>query len=162
MLSSTFPSFPVPSPKLSPHTLILPNPCLICMNSILAIILSVIYMSRDSKLFWNLYFLNKDRPPPSVQTNTRWGSVTFTISFTYPGSGRSPEVGNGNPLQYSYQDSAMGRGTWWATVGGFAKSRTQLSMQAHKVKLSPDFSSHLLNPLLSDPQISEGHQGSVF
>ena len=54
-------------------------------------------MPRDWKLFWNLYFLSKDRPPPSVGTTL----ITFTISFTYPGSGRSPGVGNGNPLQYS-------------------------------------------------------------
>ena len=77
-------------------------------------------MPRDSKLFWNLYFLNKDRPPPSVGTTL----ITFTIGFTYPGSGRSSGVGNGNPLQYSYLDSSMGRGAWWATVHGVAKSRT--------------------------------------
>ena len=35
--------------------------------------------------------------------------------------------GNGNPLQYSCLGNPMDRGTWWATVHGFAKSRTQLS-----------------------------------
>ena len=29
-----------------------------------------------------------------------------------PGSGRSPEVGNGNPLQYSSLENAMDRGAW--------------------------------------------------
>ena len=29
-----------------------------------------------------------------------------------PGSGRSPEVGNGNPLQYSSLESSMDRGAW--------------------------------------------------
>jgi len=38
-----------------------------------------------------------------------------------PGSGRSPAKGNGNPLQYSCLGNPMGRGTWWATVHGFAK-----------------------------------------
>ena len=33
-----------------------------------------------------------------------------------PGSGRSPRVGNGNPLQYSYLGNPMDRGSWWATV----------------------------------------------
>ena len=33
-----------------------------------------------------------------------------------PGSGRSPEGGNGNPLQYSCQDNPMDRKAWWATV----------------------------------------------
>ena len=29
-----------------------------------------------------------------------------------PGSGRSPEVGNGNPLQYSSLENSMDRGAW--------------------------------------------------
>ena len=45
-----------------------------------------------------------------------------------PGSGRSPGVGNGNPLQYSCLENPMGRGAWWTTVHGVAKSQSQLSM----------------------------------
>ena len=37
---------------------------------------------------------------------------------------RSPGEGNGNPLQYSYLENSMDRGTWQATVHGVAKSRT--------------------------------------
>ena len=33
-----------------------------------------------------------------------------------PGSGRSPGVGNGNPIQYSCLENSMERGTWRATV----------------------------------------------
>ena len=33
-----------------------------------------------------------------------------------PGSGRPPEVGNGNPLQYFCLENSMDRGTWQATV----------------------------------------------
>ena len=33
-----------------------------------------------------------------------------------PGLGRSPEEGNGNPLQYSCLENSIDRGTWWATV----------------------------------------------
>ena len=33
-----------------------------------------------------------------------------------PGLGRSPGEGNGNPFQYSYLESPMDRGAWWATV----------------------------------------------
>ena len=29
-----------------------------------------------------------------------------------PGLGRSPEEGNGNPLQYSWLENPMDRGTW--------------------------------------------------
>ena len=43
------------------------------------------------------------------------------------GLGRSPGVGNGNPLQYSCLENSMDRGTWWATVHGVAKSRRRLS-----------------------------------
>ena len=35
--------------------------------------------------------------------------------------------GNGNPLQYSCSENSTGRGAWWATVHGVAKSGTQLS-----------------------------------
>ena len=38
--------------------------------------------------------------------------------------GRSTGEGNGNPLQYSYLESPMDRGAWWATVHRAAKSQT--------------------------------------
>ena len=44
-----------------------------------------------------------------------------------PGSGSSPEEGNGNPLQYSCLENSIDGGTWWATVHGVPKSRTRLS-----------------------------------
>ena len=44
-----------------------------------------------------------------------------------PGLGRSLGEGNGNPLQYSCLENPMGRGAWWATDQGVAKSRTRLS-----------------------------------
>ena len=49
-----------------------------------------------------------------------------------PGLERSPGVGNGNPLQYSYLESSMYRGgAWWATAHGVSRSRTQLSNGSH-------------------------------
>ena len=44
-----------------------------------------------------------------------------------PGVGRSPGVGNGNLLQYSFLENSMGKGNWWATVHGVTKNLTQLS-----------------------------------
>ena len=44
-----------------------------------------------------------------------------------PGSGKSPEGGDGNPLQYSCLGNLRDKGAWWATVHKIAKSRTQLS-----------------------------------
>ena len=41
-------------------------------------------------------------------------------------SGRSPEGGNDNPLQYSCLENSMDRGAWQATVHGVT-SQTQLS-----------------------------------
>ena len=38
-----------------------------------------------------------------------------------PGSGRSPEEGNGNPLQYSCLQNPIDRGAWWAIACGVAK-----------------------------------------
>ena len=38
-----------------------------------------------------------------------------------PWLGRSPEEGNGNPLQYSCLDNPMDRGAWRATVHGVTR-----------------------------------------
>ena len=43
------------------------------------------------------------------------------------GPGRSPGVGNGNSVQYSFLENSMDRGAWQATVHGIAKSETRLS-----------------------------------
>ena len=44
-----------------------------------------------------------------------------------PWSGRSPERGNGNPLQYSCLGNPRDRGARWATVHRVIKSQKQLS-----------------------------------
>ena len=44
-----------------------------------------------------------------------------------PGSGRSPDKGNGHPLQYSCLENSMDRRAWWATVHEVTKSWTRLS-----------------------------------
>ena len=44
------------------------------------------------------------------------------------GSGRSPGVGSGNPLQHSCLKNPMDRGTWQATVQRRAKSQTLLNI----------------------------------
>ena len=38
-----------------------------------------------------------------------------------PGSGRSPDEGNGNPFQYSCLENPMDRGAWRATLHGEAR-----------------------------------------
>ena len=44
-----------------------------------------------------------------------------------PGSGKSPEEGNGNPLQYSWLENPMDRGAWRVKILGVAKSWTHCS-----------------------------------
>ena len=41
-----------------------------------------------------------------------------------PALGRSPGGGHGNPFPYSCMETPKDRGTWLATVHGFAKSWT--------------------------------------
>ena len=43
-----------------------------------------------------------------------------------PGLGRSPEGGNGNPLQCSSLENPTDRGAWQAIVHGAAQSKAQL------------------------------------
>ena len=62
-------------------------------------------------------------PPADAQDAGDTGSIL--------GPGRSPEVGNDNPLQYSCLANPMHRGAWRATVYGVTKSRTGLSNGAY-------------------------------
>ena len=48
-------------------------------------------------------------------------------SGSIPGLGRSPAVGNGNPLQYSCLKNSMDRGAWRAAIQSVAKNWTWLS-----------------------------------
>ena len=48
-----------------------------------------------------------------------------------PGSGRSPEEGNGNPLQYSCLANPMDREAWWATVHSVVKSQDAAEATSH-------------------------------
>ena len=62
-------------------------------------------------------------PPANVGDTRDVGSV--------PGLGRSPEIGNGDPLQDSCLENPMDRGGWWATVHGVAKSQIRLKRLPH-------------------------------
>ena len=45
-------------------------------------------------------------------------------SSSIPELGRSPGMGNGNPLQYSCLENSMDRVHWWAIVHGATKNLT--------------------------------------
>ena len=55
-------------------------------------------------------------PPANAEDVRDAGSI--------PGSGRSPEEGNGNLIQYSCLENPMDRRALWATVHGVTKSQT--------------------------------------
>ena len=46
---------------------------------------------------------------------------------SFSGLGRSPEEGNGYPLQYSCLENPMDSGAWRTTVHGVAESKTRQS-----------------------------------
>ena len=54
------------------------------------------------------------------------------------GLGRSPEGGDGNPLQYSCLEKPMDRQVWWAIVHGIAKSDTTEQLtDTHAYSINP-------------------------
>ena len=58
------------------------------------------------------------KPPASA------GRVRGAASI--PGLGRAPGGGHGNPLQYSFLENPVDRGTRWAMVHTVTESQTQL------------------------------------
>ena len=77
-------------------------------------------------------------------------------SVQFPRSGRSPEEGHDNSLQYSYLENSMDRESWWATVHGVAKSWTPPSDYHNRfVKAFLPRSKHLLISWLQSPSCSD-------
>ena len=62
-------------------------------------------------------------PPPSAGDRGDTGSI--------PGSGRSPEGGQGNPLQYFHLENSMDRGSWWATVHESQSDMTEVTEHSY-------------------------------
>ena len=62
--------------------------------------------------------------PASVGATRDAGSV--------PGSGRSPEGGNGNPLQCSCLEDPADRRAWRAAVQGLRRVRNDLAAKQHE------------------------------
>ena len=54
-----------------------------------------------------------------IKTLNQVGIEPYMIS---PQLAWTPGIGNGNPLQYSYQENSMDRGAWWTTVHAVVKS----------------------------------------
>ena len=73
----------------------------------------------NCSLFWFLMGL-----PGGSENKASTGNVGYPGSI--PGWGRTLGEGNDNPLQCSFLENSMDRGTWWASVHGVAKSQTRL------------------------------------
>ena len=73
-----------------------------------------------------------------------------------------PGEGNGNPLQYSYLESPVNRGDWWAAVHWVTQSQTglkQLSMHAH---LGEGNGNPLQNSCLENPRDRGARWAAVY
>ena len=62
--------------------------------------------------------MSRGFPAGSVVKNPPANAGAAGDMGSNPGSERSPGGGNGNPLQYSWQDYSMYRGAWQAIVHG--------------------------------------------
>ena len=89
---------------------------------------------RDSRAWWAaVYGVAQSRTQLKRLSSSSSGSsgkgsaCNAGYLGSVPGLGSSPGEGNGCQLQYFCLENSMGRGAWWATVHGVAKSRTQLS-----------------------------------
>ena len=73
-------------------------------------------------MMYSAYKLNKqgDNIQPRG-SNGKDSACNVGDLSSIPGSGKSPEEGNGNPLQYSCLGNSMGGGAWQATVHGVPK-----------------------------------------
>ena len=78
----------------------------------------------------SIYLINNDIegfPGGAVVKNLPPNAGDTREAGSIPGLGRSPSVGNGNPLQYSCLENSKDRGAWRATVHRVTKSQTRLS-----------------------------------
>ena len=89
--------------------------------------------SVSSTLWASQVALVVKNPPANAGHSRDVGSV--------PGSEKSPEEGNGNPLQYSCLENLTDRGTWRATVHGVTKSSDTIAHTQHH-QLSMEKKSH--------------------
>ena len=77
-----------------------------------------------------LDIIHTDRQASQVPCSGEESPASARDTGLIPVLGRSPGIGNGNPLQYSCLKNPMDRGAWWATLHRITKSWTWLSLQS--------------------------------
>jgi hypothetical protein len=65
------------------------------------------------------------------------------------GSGRSPGVGNGNPLQYSCLRNPMKRGAWRATYSSWGHERVRYNLATKQQQLKQKDEDHPATGVIS-------------
>ena len=81
-----------------------------------------------------------DSPGGSVVTNLPANAGNATDTSSISGWGRSPGIGNGNPLQYSWLENSMDREAWWAIVHKVTKKELDTTEQLNTYTLTEDAS----------------------
>ena len=130
----------------------------------------------DAGRRYNLLIYNNNNYNHSVPTMYRTSQVAQVVknplanagdkrdAGSTPGSGRSPGVGNGNPLQNPSLENSMDRGAWQPTVHGVRKSWTWLSTHTRTRRFRQWFCLNLMTTLKSSyysPRVSwVGNWGS--
>ena len=106
--------------------------------------------------YQNILSYTQTHSPSPLSPNGYWIGLSYHMALvvksllasagdirdvgSIPGSGRSPEGANGNPLQYSCLENPMDRGAWRAVVQRVAKSRAGLKR----------LNTHTCSPSLTD------------
>ena len=85
------------------------------------VIVNIVYKSYIIIYYFKIFIRKMGFPGGSVVKNP---PVNARDAGLIPGSGRSPGVGNDNPLQASCLGNPMDKGAWWATVHGVANGQT--------------------------------------
>ena len=98
-------------------------------------------------------------PGGTVVTNLPDSTRNMRDTGLIPGLGRSPRIGNSNPLQYFCLENPIDREAWWATIHVVTKSQTWLSEHAYsfpsmflsKVTFAKHFTNIMFTYSPSDP-----------
>ena len=81
---------------------------------------------------WNIFIITVNNGFPRWLSGKESAYSAGDAGHTgfIPGLGRSPERGNGNPLQCSCLEHPMDTEAWQSVVQGVTKSQTQLERQS--------------------------------
>ena len=138
-------SIPVHPVSISTHQICISCPIIhlyrgthqLSVDSIIMTIMILMVLSYSCMMYvemWiNLFWIS------AVAQMAKKRKICLQNLQLIPGSGRSPEEGNGNSLQCSCLENSMDRRVWWATVHGVTKSWTWTST---------NYSTYLLTSLL--------------